>query len=45
MNLKEYVDLRLQSERDKQLWTDKDMWKAGLFGALIGIIIGVVWMI
>ena len=45
MNLKEYVDLRLQSERDKQIWTDRDMIKAGMFGALIGIIVGAIWMI
>ena len=42
MNLKEYVDLRLQSERDKQIWTDKDMFKSFIFGVFLGIIIGLV---
>ena len=45
MNLKEHMHLSLQSERDKQIWTDRDMWKAGLIGTVIGIIIGTIWMI
>jgi hypothetical protein len=45
MNLKEYADLRLQVERDKQIWTDRDMLKAGFCGILIGIIISTIWMI
>jgi len=30
---------------DQPIWRDSDMWKAGLFGAFIGFIIGValVW--
>ena len=45
MNLKQYAHLQLQSERDKQLWTDKDMWKAGLIGAVYGAIIAILWML
>ena len=45
MNLKQQMRLSLQSERDKQLWTDADMWKAGFIGSLVGIIIAALWMI
>ena len=45
MNLKEYVDLQSQVERDKQIWTDRDMLKAGFCGILIGIVISLLWMI
>ena len=37
--------MQLQSERDKMLWTDRDMWKAGIIGAFIGTIIATLWMI
>ena len=36
------MELSLQSERDKQLWTDADMWKAGIIGLLVGLVIQ--WM-
>ena len=45
MNLKEHMHLSLQSERDKQIWTDRDMLKAGFCGILIGIVISLLWMI
>lgn len=45
MNLKEHMHMSLQSERDKQIWTDKDMCKAGVIGAFFGAIIAALWMI
>ena len=29
----------LQAERDKMLWTDRDMWKAGIIGFVVGMIV------
>jgi len=28
--------------KNQPLWHDSDMWRAGLFGAVVGIIIGLV---
>ena len=36
--------MSLQSDRDKAIWTDRDMWKAGLIGAFYGAIIALLWM-
>ena len=33
------MELSLQSERDKMLWTDRDMWKAGIIGVLFGVLL------
>jgi hypothetical protein len=35
-------DLSLQSERDKMLWTDREMLIAGIIGLIIGFVIGVL---
>ena len=29
-------------DQDHAIWHDRDMWRAGLFGALIGFLIGLV---
>ena len=40
---KEY-DFSLQKNRDKQIWTDMDLWKffflGSLFGGLVGFLLG-----
>ena len=39
------IDYRLQRERDKMLWTDRDMWKAGFIGTFAGMFIAtILWM-
>ena len=35
-------DFRFQSERDKMLWTDREMILAGIIGLIIGFFIGVL---
>jgi len=35
-------DFSLQSERDKMLWTDREMILAGIIGLIIGFVIGVI---
>lgn len=39
------IDYRLQKERDKMLWTDRDMWKAGFIGTFVGLVLGALWML
>ena len=35
-------DFSLQSERDKLLWSDREMLIAGIIGLIIGFVIGVL---
>lgn len=34
------LDMRYQKNRDKMLWTDKDLWYFFFLGSLFGLLVG-----
>ena len=34
------LDMSLQKNRDKQIWTDGDLWKFFFLGSLAGLMVG-----